>query len=404
MVNFLGPGAFGCARPSATLPPFDPANNPGDQDDFFKDCSSELARDGTEWRSSLLNFMIGLKRSFVRKNGISPSNLDLHALTRAGRRQGANFVAAVGGTVNAVTVVLDPPIASYGELTGAPLRLLLPTPNTAANPTVNVDGQGAIAVKRPDGAPIAGGEFFGLVEIVFDGTNFRQMTLPVNAAVVPIFPEILSGGATLALTPSTGQVTVDTGVPFVWRGVRVFSTSDFSLPDRSFATAANKTYHLRWHAPGTGMATPATSYPNGRFELLDQTAASPAETDPSYDSTFDRMLVAKIVTSGGNVPTITPLANRSRLVGFATKSAVTRHSTWTGAPQLSATINWARTPTPTIVQMNCDAETDLEAFNWCTLSATRYAVSGFVGGYMLNTATWSPNTFISGGMTVKMEV
>lgn len=217
----------------------------------------------------------------------------------------------------------------------------------------------------------------------------------------PIHPEITSAGSALTFSVAAGQVIVNGAGLWQHRGLNSFSTTDFSAPERTIATAASKTYHLVWDAPGTGLAVPAADYPRGRFSLIDRTAVS--EIDTAYDGTYDRMLAARVITDAANALTVRPLANKARLTALATKSAVTRHSTWTGMPVLSATTDWARTPAVSVVSVNVDAETDLEALNWTSVSATRYGVTASVGGYMLNTATWSPNTFISGGITVRME-
>ncbi len=139
--------------------------------------------------------------------------------------------------------------------------------------------------------------------------------LPGSASVLaPIYPEITSTNNVLTFTSTTGQIVVDGGLGWVWRGALAFTSAAISAPDRTFATSASKTYHLMWDAPGTGNANPAATYPAGRFSLIDRTSASPAETDSSYDTTYDRMLVAKVATNGSNVLTVTALKNKARLV------------------------------------------------------------------------------------------
>ena len=61
------------------------------------------------------------------------------------------------------------------------------------------------------------------------------------------------------------------------------------------------------------MAAPIETYPYGRLVLIDMTAASPTEEDPSYDTNYDDMLIARIVTDGANAATITALANKAAL-------------------------------------------------------------------------------------------
>lgn len=124
------------------------------------------------------------------------------------------------------------------------------------------------------------------------------------------FPEIETADNKLTVTSSAGGIVLTgTGETWIWRGHRRFSVGAFLLADRTMAHTANKTYHLRWHAPGTGTATPEATYPNGRFELADM--AGLTETNSGYDTTHDRMLIARVVTDESNVATITALANKS---------------------------------------------------------------------------------------------
>lgn len=128
----------------------------------------------------------------------------------------------------------------------------------------------------------------------------------------PVFPEILTTDNRLLITDnSNGTLTIDAAQEWFWRGLFKLSTDSFSLADRTFSTVANKTYHLRWNASGKGNATPAETYPNGRFELMDMDGL--VETDSQYDSNFDRMLIAKVVTDSGNTATITTLVNLAKI-------------------------------------------------------------------------------------------
>jgi hypothetical protein len=195
-----------------------------------------------------------------------------------------------------------------------------------------------------------------MIWVADDGTNIRVLTplasdMQSAVSTMPIFPEV-SGAGAMTITLGSGNIVIDAGQSWVWRGIRAFSTSDFSSGDRTLTTAANKTYHLRWHAPGTGAATPATTYPIGRFELADMTAASPVETDSSYDSTYDRMLVGRVVTNGSNVATITPLVNKQvlRLRFLSNDTRFTRTTSGSGlfvVPFAAVSMNWARTPAVT---------------------------------------------------------
>ena len=203
MVNFLGPGAFGAANPSAVRPPVVPANGAGDLDDWAKDCSDPLSQDGTEWRAALFNFLIALHRSAVRKSGITPSNLDDDILSKAIRSQYLNYAVA-GGTANALTVTLDPPPASYTELIGVPLRLKLAQANTGPV-TLTPNALAAAAILLDGGEALTGGELVAgaIVTVIFDGTNFQA-----DISSRRIFEDYVAGTRNYVAT-KTGWHTIE---------------------------------------------------------------------------------------------------------------------------------------------------------------------------------------------------
>lgn len=177
------------------------------------------------------------------------------------------------------------------------------------------------------------------------------------AAFLPIFPEIETVDGKFALTASTGQIVINAGQTWIHRGAFQKSTDVYDPADRTFATVANKTYHLRWRWNG-----PSTAPTFHLFDLADSgynSAASP-ETHVKFDTTFDDMLIAKIVTNGANALTVTPLVNRAKLdqavsntdhqplspatlnVGtFGGPSAVPY---FTNPEGVTHTLNWSRRP------------------------------------------------------------
>lgn len=171
-----------------------------------------------------------------------------------------------------------------------------------------------------------------------------------------VFPEIDTADHKLAITDNAdGTLTINAGQTWLWRGHRQFSTDDFDVADRTVTTVANKTYHVRWHAPGTGTATPEATYPNGRFELADMTALT--EGDAQYDSTYDRMLVAYLETDGANAATVVPLANavslfmegETFLTGIAWAGDIVAPSAMTGGTLIN--LSFARTPVASMGMM-----------------------------------------------------
>jgi hypothetical protein len=158
-------------------------------------------------------------------------------------------------------------------------------------------------------------------------------------STLPIFPEIQNTPGTMIVTsPATGQVRVPTGVSFLHRGLNQINTSSFSEAERTFNTNASSTYHLRW--------TPNDGFVLSNLIDISYNPSSTAESNAIFDSNFDNMLISRIVTSAGNVATITNLVNKDRL--FLT----TRISGTPEAPSVDnsmtffaqAVYNWSRIP------------------------------------------------------------
>lgn len=156
----------------------------------------------------------------------------------------------------------------------------------------------------------------------------------------PAFPEVLAAGGIFTLSNPAGNVRIAAGTDWILRGAYKFTSVQTDLP-----TVASKTYHLRWDKV------------NG-FALYDLASGSynPGalpETDPSFDTTYDNMLVARAVTSAGNAATITPLVNKDRLTNLVlANKSITRTSSASAGGNWNAdvdpiTLNWARTPAAT---------------------------------------------------------
>jgi len=158
---------------------------------------------------------------------------------------------------------------------------------------------------------------------------------------MPIFPEVIGGDGTFTVTnPSAGTVRIAAGTQWTHRGAFTYTSTLTDL-----ATLANKTYHLRW-TPVGGFAL---------YDLADggYNPSALAETNSAFDTTYDNMLVARVVTSAGNVATITALVNRNRLYAaiLNTKTETRASDAATGGlwamQQTGTVLNWARTPAVT---------------------------------------------------------
>lgn len=157
-------------------------------------------------------------------------------------------------------------------------------------------------------------------------------------ARLPIFPEILNANAKIVVTAvSPGTIRVPAAVTFQHRGIFPIITVQ-----EDFVTNANKTYHLRWRPAGGGLQGIAL------FDLADGVGYNvglAAETDAKFDSTYDDMLVARVVTNGSNIATITPLENRNVLRReIIDAGAMTNPGTNDAVRTINPAWNWARKP------------------------------------------------------------
>lgn len=141
-----------------------------------------------------------------------------------------------------------------------------------------------------------------LIDAATGGGDPDQFLLMTQARTrLPIYPEVLSADGRITIIPAgAGAVRVPGGVSFLHRGIFPINTAQ-----TDFATVASKTYHLRWN-------------PTDGFQLKDVSdltynPATLPEADQMFDTGFDDMLVARVITNSGNVATITNLANKNQL-------------------------------------------------------------------------------------------
>lgn len=179
--------------------------------------------------------------------------------------------------------------------------------------------------------PISGSDVFS-VEIT-DALSVSRL-----GALFGVRPEIETPSQTLAITDNgNGTLTVEPGQTWVWRSFRRFSSDDIDAGERTFATTASRTYHLRWS-------------PTNGFQLKDTTDAAYnpgalAEDDAALDTVLDDMLVARVVTDGVNTPTITPLRNAMVLHDqIYDASPVTNSGENAAVKNVTHQINWAVRP------------------------------------------------------------
>lgn len=188
----------------------------------------------------------------------------------------------------------------------------------------------------------------------------------------PIFPEVLGATGLFTLTSPANNVRIAAGTQWVHRGVEKYTSVQTDL-----ATVASKTYHLRW-TPVGGFALMDLS--NGGYN-----PSAVPEGDVTFDSTYDDMLIARVVTSAGNVATILPLVNKNSLMTSVRVSGTPSYPgggnlTWSA----STSPNWARTPriyTVTgAVQADMNPGGNMDHFaNWVDqIAVSRYGTAGRV--------------------------
>lgn len=217
---------------------------------------------------------------------------------------------------------------------------------------------------------------------------------PASFGLNPVFPEVITNGGVMSITPSTGQVILATGQQWIYRGGTLYNSSDLLLAARTLSTVANKTYHMRWRYNG-GAPTLAL------YDLAD-VAYNPgvvAETNEQFDTSYDDILIARVITNGANTPTVTALKNLNRLADEQTAGGVaTIWSSGTGSDggryQNAFTLNWARTPKAVVTGILGQGTTPvLNGFaNLVTInSKTRYLVDSKVeSDFNANLAGSSP--------------
>lgn len=166
---------------------------------------------------------------------------------------------------------------------------------------------------------------------------------------LPIFPTIATSDNRMNVSsPGSGSILVPPTISILHRGIFPLSTSDFTELERTFATVANKTYHVRMNLAAGAEALTMTDVTNGTYNP----GALP-ETDKAFDTTYDSMLIARVVTNGSNVATITNLRNADRLEDDITGSGTPSPNS-ANASLLVGTVNynWGRIPRSWSTEMN----------------------------------------------------
>ena len=198
-----------------------------------------------------------------------------------------------------------------------------------------------------------------------------------------VYPTILTVDHKATVTsPTVGVVNVD-AFKWKWR-----SELTLDSQPQSFNTAANRTYHLRVDYDHVSGNPPVMT-------LADRTGVP--EANSQYDADYDSLLLARIVTNGSNVPTITVLQNAAVLVARGEKTTMSVSSTTSAwgirGPYVA---NFCRTPDPRFLEWSFDGTTGVDsAVKVQHTAVSRYQWSAIANGYgdILGTLVYVGGTF-----------
>lgn len=349
MPDLLGPGAAGALNAVTSRPAFVPLNQgPSDPDTWVRDCTSPIAADGTQDKAAHMNALLAQLRNLIRAGAITENSANDFMVMQAVRAQRGNWLTA-GGSATAITLSPSPSFTQRLDLIGVPLRFLAIAAATGAV-TITVNALSPIALTWPDGTAIAAGDWQAGAELVMvdDGTAFRLLSplsptqvRALQASLLPIFPMCLTSDGRMPMSHSAGNLVV-TGATIRLRGTLDYDLTALAIGLRTFATVANKTYHLRYDAT------------NG-LRLLDlvnggtYNPSSLTENNVAFDSTYTDALLARVVTNDSNVGTVTVLANLpSPNLRARSDPSTTSYFAITTAGRVTFdgvfATNWARTP------------------------------------------------------------
>ena len=179
-----------------------------DLNDMATALTASIARDGQTTPTG--NLPMGGFRHTGVANGAART--DYAAL---GQAQDGAFLwgGTAGGTANAITISLNPPIAAYGA--GQTFQFIASAANTGAV-TLNVNSVGAVAVNKGDGttALIAGDIPNGaMITARHDGTRFRLIDPATPDSVTPTEVDLASAATTdLSAVGSNVRITGTTTI------------------------------------------------------------------------------------------------------------------------------------------------------------------------------------------------
>lgn len=158
-----------------------------------------------------------------------------------------------------------------------------------------------------------------------------------------VYPDIRTVDGKMAVTAvSPGLIRIPAGQQFVMRGGKLVETAVTDL-----VTTANRTCHLRWTATGGFVLRDLSDVSYNPGGVIGD------EVLPKFDSDYDDMLVARVVTDGANVATIDRLVNRPAMVLQTERRDTLGYKlAWFSLAGSETILNWSRTPDVVYFAMN----------------------------------------------------
>lgn len=148
-------------------------------------------------------------------------------------------------------------------------------------------------------------KLIGSIGVITDNViNALTQDITIALPSANIYPDILTPNKTIHVAVvSTGVIRISINQKFVMNGFKEVNTSGYSQAALTFPTAASKLYHLRFNLID-GFVLKDLSDPLYNPSNLE-------EASDTFDSNSGDMLIARVISNSGNVPTVKSLINSS---------------------------------------------------------------------------------------------
>jgi hypothetical protein len=214
----------------------------GTVDTFFKDCSSPLLDDGTEFQAAWYNQVLAVLRALARGNGqtagaidiVTQNNADDNLVLKAVQhliQRGQPQWAVDTGAANAMVIAPTPAVAEYTP----GLRFFIKTAAAPTGPTtLNASALGNANVYNNVNQPLSGGEWVAgqIIQVAYDGANFQLVWIKQPGAPIYLnttrdyyINSVTGSNSNDGLTPGTPWATLAFAAQFISR----FNLNGFNL-------------------------------------------------------------------------------------------------------------------------------------------------------------------------------